>query len=195
MSLRFPRFALLALAVTATPVMAAPVSYRIDPNHTDVIAQWSHFGYSNPTAHFGQADGTIVYDAENVGASSVQVTLPLSGLSSHVPDFDAHLRSADFFDADKFATASFKSTKVEAAGEGKLKVTGDLTIKGATVSVVLDTTINKLGDHPMSKRATAGFDATAKLKRSDFGLGMYAPGVSDEVSIRITTEASVPKTD
>lgn len=179
----------LALATFAAAASAAPVSYRIDANHTDVIAQWSHLGFSNPTAHFGQVEGTIAYDAENVAASSVEVTLPLSGLNSHVARFDEHLRNADFFDAEKFPVANFKSTQVEAAGEQRLKVTGDLTIKGITRPVVLDVVLNKAGPHPRNNRPTIGFDATTTVLRSEFGLGRGAPAVSDEVKIRITTEA------
>jgi polyisoprenoid-binding protein YceI len=182
-----------ALALASTVAFAAPLTYKIDANHTDVVASWSHFGFSNPIAHFGQADGFITYDPANVAASKVEVTLPLSGLNSHVPDFDDHLRSDDFFDAAKFPTVTFKSTSVKAAGKGKLKVTGDLTIKGITKPVVLNVTINKIGDQPMAKRAAAGFSASATIKRSDFGLGKYAPNVSDEVKLTITTEAIVPK--
>lgn len=185
---------LLATALFAFTgvAFAAPVSYKIDPNHTNVLASWTHFGFSHPSVHFGQADGTIVYDAENVGASSVQVTLPLKGLSAFAEDFYDHLTSADWFDAAKYPDATFRSTAVEAAGEGKLKVTGDLTVKGITRPVVLDVTLNQAGEHPMGKRAAIGFDATATVKRSDFGLGKYAPNVSDEVALRITTEAMVP---
>lgn len=179
-----------ALFAMAVPAFAAPVTYKLDPTHTDVIATWDHFGFSRPSAHFGKADGTLVYDAANVAASSVQVTLPLSGLDSFTDKFDEHLRSADFFEADKFPAATFKSTKVEAAGEGKLKVTGDLTIKDVTRPVVLDVTLNKAAEHPMKKVPAIGFDATATLKRSDFGLGRFAPMVSDEVALRITTEAT-----
>ena len=182
--------ALFALTGVA---FAAPVSYKIDPNHTNVLASWTHFGFSRPSVNFGQADGTIVYDAENVGASSVQVTLPLKGLSAFAEDFYDHLTSADWFDAAKYPDATFKSTAVEAAGEGKLKVTGDLTVKGVTKPVVLDVTLNRAGEHPMGKRAAIGFDATATVKRSDFGLDKYAPNVSDEVALRITTKAMVPK--
>lgn len=177
----------------AGAAVAAPLTYKIDPNHTDVVAGWSHFGFSHPVAHFGKVDGSITYDPAKPAASSVQVTIPLDGLNSHVPDFDEHLKSADFFDAAKYPTITFKSTKVEAAGEKKLKVTGDLTVHGVTKPAVLDVTINKIGEQPMAKRAAAGFDASTTLKRSDFGLGKYAPNVSDEVSIRITTEALVPK--
>jgi polyisoprenoid-binding protein YceI len=183
------------LSLFAASAFAAPLSYQLDPNHTNVIAQWNHFGFSNPSLNFGQADGTLVYDADDVSASSVQVTLPLSGLDSFVSDFDEHLRSADFFDAARFPAATFKSTRVEDAGEGKLKVTGDLTIKGITRPVVLDVTLNKAAEHPMAKRAAIGFDASATIKRSDFDLAMFVPNVSDEVKLRITTEAMVPKAD
>lgn len=190
----FKRLALVAaLAAASTAAFAAPVTYKIDPNHTDVVASWSHFGFSNPIAHFGDVEGTITYDPANVGTSKVEVTLPLSGLESHVPDFNEHLRSADFFDAQKYPDITFKSTKVEAAGDKKLRVFGDLTIKGVTKQVVLDTTINKIGEQPMAKRAAAGFDAVTTIKRSDFGVDKYAPNVSDNVTLRITTEAVVPK--
>lgn len=190
------RFALAAaLCLFATGAFADPLTYEIDPNHTLVLASWSHFGFSHPTANFGQAEGSIVYDADDVSASSVEVTLPLAGLNSFVPDFDEHLRSDDFFDAAKYPNVTFKSTKVESAGEDRLKVTGDLTIKDITRPVVLDVTLNKAAPQPQSGREAIGFDATATIKRSDFGVGMYVPNVGDEVTLRITTEATVPKAE
>jgi len=181
-----------ALSLFAASAFAAPVTYKLDPNHTMVVAQWNHFGFSNPYANFGDADGTLVYDADDVSASSVAVTLPLTGLDSFSDDFDKHLWSADFFDIARFPAATFKSTSVEVIGEGELKVTGDLTIKDITRPVVLDVTLNKVAEHPMTKRAAIGFDATATIKRSDFDLAMYVPNVGDEVKLRITTEAMVP---
>lgn len=192
----FKRIALgFALAGLAGVAFAAPLTYTMDANHTQVTATWTHFGYSHPFANFGQADGTIVYDPQNVGASSVKVTLPLAGLDSTIPALDEHLRSADFFDAEKYPTITFTSTKVEAAGDKKLRVTGDLTVHGVTKPAVLDVTINGAGPHPMSKREAVGFDATTTIKRSDFGVTKYVPNVSDDIQIRITTEAMVPKAD
>ena len=182
-----------ALALASTVAFAAPLTYKIDPNHTDVVASWSHFGFSNPIAHFGKVDGFITYDPAKVGDSKVEVTIPLSGLNSHVSSFDDHLRSADFFDAASHPNITFKSNSVKSAGKDKLSVAGDLTIKGITKPVTLAVTINKLGVQPMAKRDAAGFQATATIKRSDFGVDKYAPNVSDEVKISITTEAIVPK--
>ena len=184
-----------ALFAFAGAAFAAPVTYKLDPGHTNVLASWNHFGYSNPSINFGQVDGTLVYDADQVSASSVQVTLPLTGLSALADQFYDHLTSDKWFDAAKYPAATFKSTRVEAAGEGKLKVTGDLTIKGITKPVVLDATLNKASEHPMKKVPAIGFDATATIKRSDFGVGLFAPMVGDEVTLRITTEATVPKAD
>jgi polyisoprenoid-binding protein YceI len=180
-------FALFAFAGGA---LAAPVSYEIDPKHTMVLASWNHFGFSNPTINFGQAKGTIVYDAENVSASSVEVTLPIRGIDALAADFFDHLTSGNWFNAAEYPEATFRSTSVEAAGQDRLKVTGDLTVKGTTRPVVLDVVLNGTGPHPMTKRPSIGFDATATVLRSDFGLGNYAPAVSDEVTLRITTEAS-----
>lgn len=180
-----------AVEPVVAPISAASGTYVIDPSHTMVLASWSHFGFSNPSINFGDAEGVIVYNAEDVPASSVEVTLPISGISALAAEFHEHLASADWLDAAQFPVATFKSTRVEAAGPDQLTVTGDLSVKGTTRPVVLDVTLNGAGPHPMTQRPSIGFDATARVLRSDFGLGNYAPAVSDEVDLRITTEASV----
>lgn len=181
----------LVLATAGLAASAGPVTYKLDPTHTIVLASWNHFGFSNPVANFGQVDGTLVYDADKVAASSVQVTLPLAGLNSFVPKFDDHLRSADFFDAARFPNITFRSTRVEAVGDNKLKVTGDLTIRDVTRPAVLDVVLNKSGER--QGRPAIGFDATTTITRSEFGVGRFAPNVSDAITLRISTEASVPK--
>ncbi|MFC5436319.1 YceI family protein [Rhodanobacter umsongensis] len=183
---------LLSAAVSA---QAAPVTYKLDPHHTMVLFSWNHFGYSNPTADLGLGEGTLVFDEQHPAQSSVEVTLPLADLDTHVPALDEHLKKPDFLDAGKYPTVTFKSTKVQPLGGHKFMVTGDLTVHGVTRPVVLSATLNKVGPHPMSKLQSIGFDATASIKRSDFGVGAYVPNVGDELTIRITTEGSVPKAD
>jgi len=178
------------LSVLAAPAFAAPTQYTIDPNHSQVRVGWNHFGFSNLEARFDTVAGTFTYDPDNVSASSVEATIDIGSLDSGVADLDEHLKSGDFFDAAKFGTATYKSTAVSAAGEGKLKVEGELTVHGVTKPVTLDVTVNKIGPHGMTKKPSAGFDATAALKRSDFGVGQYAPNVSDEISVEITVEAT-----
>lgn len=195
-----PQAAPAAQTEAAKPAIAiASGTYKIDPTHTMVLAQWNHMGFSNPTANFDDASGAITWDAANPSASKVEVTLPLSGLRAFSDEFNKHLAGADFFEVAKFPEARFVSTSVTANGVNRYNVGGDLTIKGITKPVTLDVTVNGAGPHPMAKKPAVGFDATARIKRSDFGLGMYAPAVSDEVTLRITTEAMldapVPKGD
>ena len=183
-----------SLALVASAAVAAPVSYTIDPNHTNVLFTWNHFGYSNPTGNLGGGSGTIVFDQKNPSASSVEVTFPLSALDTHVAKLDDHLKASDFLDAAKYPTITFKSTKVEkASGDKAYTVTGDLTVHGVTKPVVLAATLNSAEVHPMSNVPTIGFDATATIKRSDFGVGAYVPKVSDELKVHITTEAAAAK--
>jgi len=181
---------LLGAAVSA---QAAPTTYTLDPGHTMVLFSWSHFGFSHPTADIGISDGTLVFDPQHPASSSVQVTMPLSLLDTHVPALDKHLKEPDFFDADKYPQITFKSTRVQPLGGNRFKVTGNLTAHGVTRPVVLDVHLNKEGVHPMTKAQAIGFDATGTLKRSEFGVGAYVPMVSDEIQLRITTEGSVPK--
>jgi polyisoprenoid-binding protein YceI len=183
----------VALAAASATAFAAPVTFELDPAHTNVVASWDHLGFSNPVMHFGDADGTLVYDADNVAASSVSVTLPVDAIDGHFDAFNEHLRSADLFDAARFPEITFKSTGVRATGGDRLAITGDLTIKGITREVVLDAVLNGHGEHPMAKREAIGFDATTTVKRTDFALGYAVPAVSDEVTLRITTEALVPQ--
>jgi polyisoprenoid-binding protein YceI len=192
--MRTLRYVMLAgLLGAAMSAQAAPVSYKLDPGHTMVLFSWSHFGFSNPVADIGLGDGTLVFDQQNPSKSTVEVTLPLSNLDTHVPALDKHLKEPDFFDADKYPTITFKSTSVQSVGGKKYKVTGDLTVHGVTKPVVLNATLNNVGPHPMTGAQAIGFNATGVLKRSDFGLGAYAPKVSDEIQLTITTEGSVPK--
>lgn len=193
-TLRFLAIAgLLGAAVSSA--QAAPVTYQLDPGHTMVLFTWNHFGFSNPTADLPLGSGTLVYDEKQPSKSSVEVTLPLANLDTHVSALDEHLKKPDFFDAAKYPDVTFKSTKVQPLGGDKFKVTGDLTVHGVTKSVVLDAKLNKVGEHPMKKVQAIGFDATGTLKRSDFGVAAYVPNVSDEIKIHITTEGAVAKAD
>jgi polyisoprenoid-binding protein YceI len=186
------RYLMLAgLLGAAMSAQAAPVTYKLDPGHTMVLFSWNHLGFSNPVADIDIGDGTLVFDAQNPSKSSVDVTMPLSNLDTHVPALDKHLKEPDFFNADQYPTITFKSTSVKSLGGNKYAVTGDLTVHGVTKPVTLNATLNKSGVHPMSKKQSIGFDATGTLKRSDFGMGAYVPMVSDEIKLTITTEASV----
>ena len=184
---------LAGLLGSTLAAQAAPVTYQLDPNHTMVLFSWSHFGYSNPTADIGIASGTLVFDEQDPAKSSVEVSMPLAKLDTHVAALDEHLKEADFLNAAKYPVMTFKSTSVVPEGDRHFKVTGNLTVHGVTQPVTLEATLNRVGPHPMSKAPSIGFDATTTIKRSAFGVGAYVPMVGDELSVRITTEGSVPK--
>lgn len=190
----FARRLVLATLIAAASFSAqAADKYDIDPTHTQVQFTYNHMGFSNITGRFDEVTGDFLFDAADPTKSSVSITIPVASISTGVDKLDEHLLKADFFDATQFPTATFKSTGVTAAGEGKLAVAGDLTIHGVTRPVVLDVTINGVGEHPMRKLPAAGFDARATIKRSDFGVGAYVPAVGDEVTLSITVEATQAK--
>lgn len=182
-------------AVPAAPAVAeikpTAGSYQLDPDHTGVLAQWTHFGFSKPSAHFRISAGTLVWNAEDVSRSSVEVTLPIASIDTFVPALDEHLKQADFFDAAKYPNATFKSTSVEAAGPNQFTVVGDLTIKDKTHPVTLSVTLNGAGKHAMTGLESIGFSATGQIKRSDYGVDAFTPNVSDEVNLSITAEGSI----
>ncbi len=183
-------FAALALMLSTTLAQAAPVTYTMDPGHTVVIATWDHFGFSKPSAMFDHVTGTISYDPEHPERASVKATIPVSSIHTSSDKLDDHLQEGDFFNAKKWPDIRFQSTKVKpGASTGTLEVTGDLTIHGQTHPVTLQVTVNKVGTQPMLKAKAAAFNATASLKRSDFGISLYTPMVSDKVDLKITTEA------
>lgn len=191
MNLKTLTIGLLAASVAVVTV-AKPVAYKIDPTHTATVFSWNHFGFSTPSANFSDIQGTITVDNDKPASSSVEVSIPLSSLNTNVKALDEHLLKSDFFDAEKYPNITFKSTKVQALGKDKYKITGDLTIKDVTKPVVLDAVLNKQGEHPMTKAQTVGFNATTSFDRSAFNVGAYVPNVGDKITVNITTEASVP---
>jgi polyisoprenoid-binding protein YceI len=182
----------LAVSSVATFSMAKPVAYTIDPGHTATVFSWSHFGFSTPSANFSDIQGTITVDNEKPANSSVNVTIPVSSINTNVKALDEHIQKAEFFDVEKYPNITFKSTKVQALGKNKYKITGNLTIKGVTKPVVLDAVLNKQAIHPMTKLQTIGFNATTSFNRSAFNVGAYVPNIGDKITVNITTEASVP---
>ena len=178
-----------AALLAASPLYA--VTYTFEPQHTQGVLRWNHLGFANPTAQFNTVEGTLEFDPADPTHSSVAVTIPLTSMSTGVPDLNDDFKSSDFFDFAKFPIATFKSRKIEkGATPDTLKVAGDLRVHGITKPVVLEVTINKVGTNPRNQVPTIGFEAMATLKRSDFGLGLYVPQVSDEIRIHITAEAA-----
>ncbi len=185
---RLLAFAAPAFFAFTLNAAAAPEVYSFDPAHTEVRFCWNHLGFSHQCAHFVKYEGELQYDQANPEASTVSIKFVTDSLETLNPVFNEHLKSDKFFDAKKFPEIAFKSTKFQKTGEKTGKVTGDLTVKGVSKPVTLDVTLNAAGVHPINKKQTLGIGAAATLKRTDYGVSLYAPMVSDDVSIEIQTE-------
>jgi polyisoprenoid-binding protein YceI len=190
----------LALVVgsLSQPASAAD-SFGLDPFHTEILASYDHLGNSRAFVNFREFDGEVILDRENPANSSINLTIVADSIDSGIAVFDNHLKSADFFAVETFPEITFVSTAVEPTGDTTARVTGDLTIKDNTRPVVLDVTLNYLGEHQLAAFVpdyagleVAGFSATTTLLRSDFGVDMMVPLVSDEVQLIIETELLRP---
>lgn len=181
--------AALLLGTLSLPTFAAAQKFTLDPDHTQVRVTWNHAGFSNPGAMFDIGAGTLVWDGNDPRQSTVTVSIPVQSVDTRVPALDDTFKT-QYFDVAKYPRITFTSTSVERVAQtNHYRVNGQLTVHGITRPVTLDATLNKLAEDPMLKVPAIGFDATATLNRSKFGLGAYTPLVSDAVQIHITTEA------
>lgn len=191
-----PLLAALALAAGApalaqSPANPAPAAvhagtYQVEPAHTRITWSVSHMGFTTWFGDFTTASGSLTLDPRRPTAARLDVSVPTASVVTTNARLDGELRSADWFDAARFPTTRFVSTAVRPTGPGKADVTGDLTFHGVTRPVTLHVSFNAAGPNPMTKRYTAGFEATGRLKRSDFGVAKYVPLVGDEVTLRIS---------
>lgn len=185
--------AALAAGLASQPLLAQ--TYNFDSTHTKIMFVYNHLGLSNQYGRFDGFDGEVVFSADKMAEAKVNVTIDANSIDTDVTKLDEHLKSPDFFDTAKYPKITFKSTGVKQTGSKSLQVAGDLTIKGKTLPVVLDATLNHNGEHPLAKfvKAYAGanwisFSAKTRVRRSDYDLGLYAPMTSDTVDIIIETE-------
>ena len=187
---KFTRFAaVIALATgLATPALAAPETYVIDPTHTFARFSYSHFGLSTQLSKFNKTSGTVVLD-KAARTAAVDIVIDTTSVDTGYATFNEHIQAPDFLDTAQFPTATFKSTKVDFAGDKPTAIHGNLTIKGVTRPVTLKVTNFVNMPHPMLKKDAIGADATTVIKRSEFNAGKYAPNVGDEVTISVALEA------
>lgn len=181
--------AAFAASALALPALAAPQPYIVDSSHAQIVFSYDHLGYSTGYGMFSGFEGEIMFDQEDPANSSVRVSMPVMSMLTGWEARFNHFMSDDFFGATEDETVTFESTSIEVTGENTARITGDLTLNDVTREVVLDATLNQAGEHPMEGKPWAGFDATTTLLRSDYGLDMFAPFISDEVDVRISLEA------
>jgi polyisoprenoid-binding protein YceI len=160
-------------------------TYAVDPGHTQVLFTVNHLGFSNYTGMFVEPTGTLTLDPVNPAAAKIDITFPIAKVRTTVAGLDEHLQAPEFFDAAKYPTGHFVSTKVTVANQSA-QIEGNLTLKGVTKPVTLDAQFVGAGKSPMGEpKINVGFAATTTIKRSDFGIDYGIPLVSDEVLLTI----------
>jgi len=184
------------------PAGAATTDWKIDPAHSSAQFSVRHMAISTVRGAFSKVTGAIVLDDKDITKSTVDVTIDVTTVDTREPGRDKDLRSDHFFDVDHFPTMTFKSKKVEQVAPGKLKVTGDLTIRGTTKEVALDVEGPTAPVKDPWGNQRAAVSATAKINRQDFGVKWNATMdngglvVGDDVNITIDVEmikAAPPK--
>jgi polyisoprenoid-binding protein YceI len=182
------RTVLAVLALAALPALAQDV-YKIDPVHSEASFKVRHI-LAKVSGRFAKFSGTIKVDTADISKSSVEVTIDAASINTDNEARDKHLKSADFFDVEKFPTITFKSTAVKEVAKGKLEVTGALTMHGVTKTVTFP--ITNAGTQPGPKPGTvmAGFiDGALTINRQDYGVAYGKGIVGDEVTISLNVEA------
>jgi polyisoprenoid-binding protein YceI len=183
----------MSTASVPSVVAAGTTTWNIDPSHSHVEFSVRHLMISTVKGRFAEVSGRVITDDADPARGQVDVTINVASIDTREPQRDAHLRSADFFDAENYPTLTFRSTRIAKASGGDLTVTGDLTIRGTTHEVVLEVTSEGRGKDPWGGER-AGYSAKGKIKRSEFGLtwnqALETGGVvvGDDIKISIDVE-------
>jgi len=183
--------AVAALVLTGT-ALTQTQAWNIDPMHTAAQFAVRHMGISTVRGAFTKVSGTVQYDAAAPEKTVIEASIEANSVDTRVEMRDNDLRSPNFFDVAKFPALTFKSKKVEKAGDGKLRVTGDLTIHGVTKEVVLDVEGPSAPMKDPRGNTHMGASATTTVNRKDFGVNGGGMMVGDEVSITLDLEMVRP---
>ncbi len=174
-----------ALAQSVKFADLKPGSYQIETYHTQVVFSILHFGLTNFNGMFAGASGTLQLDPANLGASKLEVSVPVASISTTVPILTQELKGREWFDATTFPVATFVSTAVVATGQDSARITGNLTLHGVTRPVVLSAQLIGASVNPLSKAYTIGFEVSGTIRRGDFGINTDLPAVGNDVKLRI----------
>ena len=179
----------LVLLCAGSAAAADAPAWQLDPAHTRVLFRVDHAGFSTALGLLPAIEGQLRFDPDDWSTARVEATVPLARLQLGDEAWNQAMLSGSWFDADAHPQARFRSTRVEATGEGTARVHGLLHLRGVEKPLVLDVRLNKLGRNPVGFRRTAGFSATATLDRRDFGLERWPNLVGTTVTLEIQLEA------
>jgi polyisoprenoid-binding protein YceI len=181
--------ALPSILVAEAPIAPQAVqagTYKVESNHTLARFTVNHFGFNDFFGVIPGASGTMSLNPKSLATTKLEISLPVSAISTTNSTLDGELKSADWLDAAQYPTIRFVSDKVVQTGPRSARISGTITMHGVSKPLTLDATLGGAGVNPMDKAYTVGFSATGKLNRSDFGVTKYVPAVSDEVRLDIT---------
>jgi polyisoprenoid-binding protein YceI len=168
-------------------------TYSVEGSHTQVLFAYDHMGFTNNMGLISGGTGTLTLDPKKPAAASVTVEMPISTMRTTIAKLDEEFQGPKFFDAAKFPTAKFVSTMVMPKGATAADIMGNLTIHGVTKPVTLKASFAAAGPTAFGpKKDVVSFNATADIKRSDFGLGGAVPLVGDAVSLKIVAAFEKP---
>jgi len=159
---------------TTTSIPASTITWKLDPAHSSAEFKVKHMMISNVKGSFNGLTGTLIEDTTDPTRSSVEASIDIASINTGDAQRDAHLKSADFFEAEKYPTMTFKSTRVEKKGEAEYAVTGDLTVHGVTKPVLFRVEGPSAPGKDPWGNTRIGLSATAKINRKDFGLSWNA---------------------
>lgn len=163
-------------------------TYRLEPIHCQVLFFADHLGFSRQMGRFTGVSGEFRFDPDDPGAASVEAEIDVSTLWLGDRAWERKVLSADFLDARRWPTMRYASTRVESLGDDRLRVEGELTLRGTTRPVALDVRVNRVGRNSFTLQHRAGFSATTTIRRSEFGMRRLLAAVGDEVEIRLEIE-------
>ncbi|TAL26851.1 MAG: polyisoprenoid-binding protein [Alphaproteobacteria bacterium] len=181
-------FVAAALSLSSIAYAKGSEKYIFDPAHTQILFSVNHLGFSYPHGRFNKFSGGFTFDLAHPEKSRVDITVDTNSIDMASEDWNRMMKGDNFFNVKKFPAMTFKSAKIETTGKNTGKVIGDLAILGVTKPVTLDVTYNKSGIHPYNKNYVAGFSATTKINRTDFGMTWGLPGIGEEVTVDIQVE-------
>ncbi|MBY0380609.1 MAG: YceI family protein [Xanthobacteraceae bacterium] len=174
-----------AQVASANPTTVKAGTYKVEPYHTQVNFSILHFGFTYYSGVFSDVSGTLTLDPKKPAASKLEVTIPVQSVMTTSDKLTGELKGEQWLDAARFPNATFVSTKVTPGANGTATIAGNFTLHGVTKPVILHAKFIGAGVNPLDKAFTAGFEATATIKRSEFGVKQYLPLLGDDVRLNI----------
>ena len=165
-----------------------PGAYSLDPEHAYINFRVGHLGLSKIVGRFNVVEGSLDFDPENITDLSMQGIIESASVDVNNEELESTLQEGAWFDTSQYPQITFNSTSVERGLDDVLSITGDITLRGVTKEIIIQTRFNGGADNILTGKYTVGFSATTQIKRSDFGMDSFAALIADEIDIELHGE-------